>query len=65
MVRPIDIIELNEQLVIDEDNSVTDSKGNRWTDTSLETTDGNADSYGPGHPNPPPIIKALREALLS
>lgn len=61
MARPITIPETEEEYVIEDDGSLTDKNGTRWTRNSFTTASGVGETFGPGHPNPPAIIKALRK----
>lgn len=50
-----------ETLPVNDDNTLTDDNGTNWTEFGYTTADGASDSFGPGHPKTPDIIKELRK----
>jgi len=63
MPSKIDIPETNESYTLNDDNTVDDHKRNRWSATGVITATGEGDTYGPNHPNTPPIIAAIRRRM--
>jgi hypothetical protein len=65
MPKPITIPDTKEEYILEDDDSITDKHGTRWTVGSATTASGEGDTYGPGHQNPPSIVKAIREDIRS
>jgi hypothetical protein len=61
MPRVITVEETGRDYFLDDDDTITDDNGTLWFADGYITLEGKGDTFGPNHPNPPSIVKAIRK----